>query len=88
MYKRAQLQSHLAHKNASQPTSLSQQYHSILHTMILPKISFYILLLSVAFAQISAAPVTSDSDCTATNRSLSDDADDIALHASNPCAGF
>lgn len=44
--------------------------------MILPKISFYILLLSVAFAQISAAPVTSDSEY---NRSLSDDVDGIGL---------
>ncbi|KAG1784429.1 uncharacterized protein HD556DRAFT_1427727 [Suillus plorans] len=35
---------------------------------ILPKNSFYILLLSVAFVQIPAVPVTSNPDCA---RSLS-----------------
>ncbi|KAG2052039.1 hypothetical protein BDR06DRAFT_958416 [Suillus hirtellus] len=52
--------------------------------MILPQISFYILLLSVAFAQITAAPVASVSDC---DRSLSDD---VALRGEleSPCDGF
>jgi len=45
--------------------------------MILPKISFYILLLSVAFAQIPAAPVTSDSE---SNTSPSDDVDGELLY--------